>query len=76
MCLAIPMQITEIDGNWALVEYEGTRRKVRLDIIDRPPEVGAYVIVHAGFAIHLIDEEEAKVSQAYWKEILSYETPE
>ena len=72
MCLAIPMEVKEIRENWALVEYEGTRREVRLDIVDQRPEVGDYVIIHAGFALHRIDEDEAKISLAYWKEILAH----
>ncbi|HSO72205.1 MAG TPA: HypC/HybG/HupF family hydrogenase formation chaperone, partial [Thermodesulfobacteriota bacterium] len=72
MCLAIPLEVKEIRENWALVEYEGTRREVRLDIVDQRPEVGDYVIIHAGFALHRIDEDEAKISLGYWKEILSH----
>jgi hydrogenase expression/formation protein HypC len=72
MCLAIPMEVKEIKENWALVEYEGTRREVRLDIVDQRPELGDYVIIHAGFALHRIDEDEAKISLAYWKEILAH----
>ena len=60
MCLAVPMEVKEITENSALVEYEGTRREVRLDLVDQSPVVGDYVIIHAGFALHLIDEEEAK----------------
>lgn len=60
MCLGIPMQIREINGNVALAAVSGTSRKIYLDILDEDPRVGDYVIVHAGFAIHKIDEEEAK----------------
>jgi len=72
MCLAIPMRVKTITDNSAVVEYEGTRREVRLDIIDQRPEIGDYVIIHAGFALHRIDEEDAKESLRYWKEILAY----
>jgi len=71
MCLAVPMEIKKITDNWAVVEYEGNRQEVRLDVIDYQPEVGDYVIIHAGFAIHRIDEEEAKESLRYWKEIMA-----
>jgi len=78
MCLAVPMQIKEISGDSALVEYEGTRREVRLDLVDPRPNIGDYVIIHAGFVLHLIDEEEAQESLKTWKEILSdaHEAPE
>lgn len=75
MCLAVPMQILELKDNIAIVDMGGMRKAARLDIIDRPPRVGDYVIVHAGFALRCIDEEEAKISLQYFKEVLTYETP-
>jgi hydrogenase expression/formation protein HypC len=54
------MQIQEINGNAALAAVGGTSRKIYLDVLDEEAKVGDYVIVHAGFAIHRIDEEEAK----------------
>jgi hydrogenase expression/formation protein HypC len=71
MCLAVPMEVKKITDNWAIVEYEGNRQEVRLDVIDYPPEIGDYVIIHAGFALHRIDEEEAKESLRYWKEMMA-----
>jgi hydrogenase expression/formation protein HypC len=65
------MEVKKITDNWAVVEYEGNRQEVRLDVIDYQPEVGDYVIIHAGFAIHRIDEEEAKESLQYWKEMMA-----
>ena len=60
MCLGIPMQIRKIDGNVATAVLSGTTRPVYLDVLDEEIQVGDYVIVHAGFAIHKIDEKEAK----------------
>lgn len=60
MCLGIPMQIRKIDGNMATAVLSGTTRRVYLDILDEEIHVGDYVIVHAGFAIHRIDEKEAR----------------
>ncbi|MBU1054676.1 MAG: HypC/HybG/HupF family hydrogenase formation chaperone [Proteobacteria bacterium] len=71
MCLAVPMEIKKITGHVAIVEYEGTKKEVRLDIIDQQPQVGDYVIIHAGFALHRIDEEEAQKTLKYWEEILA-----
>ena len=78
MCLAVPMKILQIKDLQALVDIGGTRRQIRLDIVDRPPGVGDYVIVHAGYAIHAIDEREAKETLGYFEEIMSEEaeTPE
>ena len=60
MCLGIPMQIREIDGNMATAVLSGTTRRIYLDVLDEEIKAGDYVIVHAGFAIHRIDEQEAK----------------
>ena len=68
MCLAIPMEIIELKGDEgsgpsvALVDSGSIRREVRLDIVDRIPDVGDYVIVHAGFAIHTLGRNEAETS--------------
>ncbi len=70
MCLAVPMRVIKVSGledeliiaPTALVELNGLRQEVRLDIIDRWPEPGEYVIVHAGFAIHALAAEEAEIN--------------
>jgi len=46
----------------ALVEMDGLRQEVRLDVIDRWPEPGEFVIVHAGFAIHALSAAEAEIN--------------
>jgi hydrogenase expression/formation protein HypC len=58
MCLAIPMEITSIEGSVAQVEIGGVKNQVRLDIIDEQPLVGDFVIIHAGFALRRLDREE------------------
>jgi hydrogenase expression/formation protein HypC len=52
------MEIKTIKDNIAEVEVGGVRNQVRLDIIDEQPEVGDFVIVHAGFALRRLDREE------------------
>jgi len=59
MCLAIPMKLIEAEGPFGKVEVEGVKRKVSLQLLP-DVEVGEYVLVHAGFAIEKINEEEAK----------------
>ncbi len=71
MCLAVPMKVLQLEENVARVAIGGVKRDGRLDIIDKPPDIGDYVIVHAGFAIHMIEEEEAKITLAYFEEMLS-----
>lgn len=73
MCLGVPMEVVKIAGNRAWVTAGGTKREIRLNIVDERPEVGDYVIVHAGFAIHRIDEDVAKETLEMFKEMLSYE---
>ncbi len=67
MCLAVPMRVVEVKNGdndllppTALVELEGLSQEVRLDIVDRLPEVDDFVIVHAGFAIHAMSAAEAQ----------------
>lgn len=83
MCLAIPMKVTAVQGNpddfttnqVATVDADGISRDVRLDIVDHWPSVGDYVIIHAGFAIHSLVEEEALKNIALLQE-LAENTPE
>jgi len=70
MCLAIPGKILEInaDRNSALIDFDGIKQNVIIALIQNP-EVGKYVIIHAGYAIEQIDEEDALESIKQWKEI-------
>ena len=58
MCLAVPGRVQAIDGRMATVDISGVRRQVSLDLVD-DVHVGSYVLVHVGFALETIDEEEA-----------------
>ncbi len=58
MCWAIPAKVSRIDGEVGTVELDGALRQVGLQLVD-DPRVGDYVLVHAGFAIQKLDEEEA-----------------
>lgn len=59
MCLAIPAQITEIEeGNLATVDILGVTRTISIDLTPQA-QVGNYVLVHAGFAIEVVDEQYA-----------------
>lgn len=61
MCLGIPMQIAEIDGFNALCEAKGVSREVSLYLIqDEPVEIGDFVMVHVGYAIQKMSEQEAR----------------
>jgi hydrogenase expression/formation protein HypC len=69
MCVAAPMKVIEIEGDNIRAELAGVIKEARLDIVDERPELGDYVIIHAGFALHRIDPEEAKITLALWKEM-------
>ena len=58
MCLAIPGRIASISGSMAEVDVAGTVRKASLQLV-QDVKVGDYVLIHAGFAIQVIDEDEA-----------------
>lgn len=64
MCLGIPGQILEIRGDDELdrvgmVEFGGIRKEISMAYTPEA-EIGDYVIVHAGFALSIVDEDEAK----------------
>jgi len=69
MCLAVPGNVLEIDGTVAKVDFgHGTVREVDVSLVD--VAVGQYILVHTGYAIQVMDEEEAKASLDLWRDIL------
>lgn len=68
MCLAIPLKLIEINGSSAVGEALGMTREIRVDFIPEP-KLGDYVIVHAGFAIERLGEEQALEDLEAWKEV-------
>jgi len=69
MCLAIPAKILEIKDNTAVIESLGVKKEVEISLVPDAKK-GDYVIVHAGFAIQIVEKEEALATQGYWKEWL------
>ena len=70
MCLAVPAKIIKIENGMGTIDMEGIQREVSL-LLQEDAKVGDYVIVHAGFAIHRIDEEEARESLRTLREIVT-----
>ncbi len=72
MCLAIPSKVEKIneDGT-ATVDTLGVKRIVSLELLQEEIKEGDYVLVHVGFAIQKLDEEEALKSLELFEEILS-----
>jgi len=75
MCLAIPARIVELDGDNAVVDAMGNRYRAKTTLLPKA-KLGDLVLVHAGFAISLVDEEEAKKTWQLIAEINEFnETP-
>ena len=73
MCLAVPAEVVEITGEeLATVEVGGARQKVSLALVD-DVAVGDFVLVHAGFAIDKVDEEEARRTAELFEELARLE---
>jgi len=62
MCLGIPGQVADIiDEHYGIVDVGGARRKINTDLLlGQPLKVGDWVLIHVGFALAIIDEEEAR----------------
>jgi hydrogenase expression/formation protein HypC len=75
MCLAIPTLIKSIDGSQAEVEIGGVTRKISVAMTPEA-KVGDYVIVHTGFALSVLDQEEAEETLRLFAEIAALEEQE
>ena len=73
MCVGVPMQVVSIDGDAIVAEVDGVRRSASLMMLADEVEVGDYLIIHAGFAISKLDEEEARETIRMMKEVFSEE---
>jgi hydrogenase expression/formation protein HypC len=71
MCLAVPAEVKSIDGVMATVDFGGVTRTANVSLVDA--KVGDFVIVHAGYAIEVLDREEAEKTLELFRELLSQE---
>jgi hydrogenase expression/formation protein HypC len=68
MCLALPGEIIKfVDENNALVKFGGSEIQINLSFVENA-KVGDYVIAHSGFALSLLDTEEAEKTFSVWRE--------
>lgn len=74
MCLAVPGKIVSISGQNAMIDFGGVQREANVSLIE--PRVGDYVVVHAGFAIQVVDEEEARETIKLWEELMASQQQE
>lgn len=68
MCLAVPAKITAIEDSMATVTLDGVSRRASLMLLPEA-KLGDFVLVHAGFAMEIVDEHLAMESQALWREM-------
>ncbi len=68
MCLAVPAKVLTIEGASALVDVAGVRRRANVEMVEGL-RVGDYVLLHAGFGIQKVDEQEARETIRILEEI-------
>jgi hydrogenase expression/formation protein HypC len=74
MCLAVPAKVVKVNDDVAEVDFGGgIMREVNIALVEA--KVGKYVLVHAGYAIQVIDEKEAEETLRLWSEILQMQEP-
>jgi hydrogenase expression/formation protein HypC len=70
MCLAIPAKIMSLEGAIAQVDFsQGVLRDVNVSLVEA--KVGEYVLVHAGYAIQVLEEKEALETLSLWNDVLA-----
>jgi len=74
MCLAVPAEVKSIERHMATVDYGGVNRTANISLVDA--KVGDHVIVHAGYAIQVLDREEAEKTLDLFREMLELENSE
>lgn len=72
MCLAIPGKVIEINETKAIIEVANVKREVFIQLVSET-KLGDYVLVHAGCAIQIVDEEEALKTLEILKELIEDE---
>ncbi len=70
MCLGVPGRVVEVRGNVATVDFWGVRRDARLDVVDDPVAPGDYVLIHVGFAIRRIPDDEVAETLSLYEQLL------
>jgi len=72
MCLGIPMKVIKINDGLGVVEIGGVKREISLQLVE-DIRIGDYVIIHAGFAIQKLNEEEAEETLSLLRELAGEE---
>lgn len=69
MCLAVPVRITKVEGTMAEGELGGITKQVSV-LFTPEVKIGDYVVIHAGYAISIMDEQEAEATFRLLKEVM------
>jgi hydrogenase expression/formation protein HypC len=72
MCLAVPMKVISLRKGVGIAEMSGVKKEISFLMLPEA-EIGDYVIVHAGFAIQKLNEEEAQKTLALFREMAGLE---
>ncbi|MGC8490618.1 MAG: HypC/HybG/HupF family hydrogenase formation chaperone [Syntrophobacteraceae bacterium] len=72
MCLAIPGEVVQIEDGVATVRIGDSLRKASLLLLSQEPQLGDFVIMHAGFALHVVDPAEAEESLRLLREMAAF----
>ena len=68
MCLAIPGKVMSINGEIGDIDFGGVIKQTNLSMVEA--NVGDWVVIHAGFAIEVMDEDDAQETLKLWNEVL------
>jgi hydrogenase expression/formation protein HypC len=74
MCLAVPAQVISLAGQEAEVDFGGVRRRISV-VLTPQVRIGDYVLIHTGFAINVLDEEEARETLELFRELDEFSAP-
>lgn len=72
MCLAIPGKVVSIVGDTGDIDFGGVIKQTNLSMVEA--NIGDWVVIHAGFAIEVMDDEEAEETIKLWNEVLDSDT--
>ena len=70
MCLAVPMEVVSLDGDMAVCVLDNVRREASMAMIENP-QVGDFVLIHAGFAIEKLNTEEAQENLVLFRDMIA-----
>ncbi len=69
MCLGVPMRVVSVGEDGVVAEIDGVRKEASLMLLDEEVKEGDFIIVHAGFAISKLDEEDAQETLRLMREV-------